>query len=243
MTLVTQAEFAKHHGVSRKTVTKWKDGDYLVLSSGKVELEKTDAILKEHGLGRFRDVTRSKSGNRETVAKPPEARPSPLPSSPPRTAKVARPSDGYANADPEEDHDLDVFVHDTDRLIEDILAGRNLKVPDAERVKENHLALKHILDMRERAGMLVEMDKAEALFFETTRKARDAWMDWPTTIGPLLAADLGLEADIVVEALTKYVQLHLEKLGDQRTEFGGETRPAGDVIAARLDAAAADQPA
>ena len=45
MTLVTQAEYAKHHSVSRKTVTKWKDGDYLVLSNGKVDLEKTDLTI------------------------------------------------------------------------------------------------------------------------------------------------------------------------------------------------------
>lgn len=212
MTLVTQAEYAKLHGVSRKTVTKWKDGDYLVLSEGKVDLEATDTLLKEHGLGRFREgVTPRKQGNNTPPGKPQA-------SSPPRAVKISRPSDGYDDPPPE----LDLFVHDTDDLIEDILAGRNLKASEAERIKENNLALKHILDMRERAGMLVETEKVEALFFETSRKARDAWMDWPTKVGPLIAADLALEADVVVEVLTKYVQSQLEKLGDPGAQLGGE---------------------
>jgi hypothetical protein len=213
LTLVTQAEYAKLHGVSRKTVTKWKDGDYLILSEGKVDLEATDALLKEHRLGRFREGVTSKQGNKSTPAKP-------RPASPPRPVRISRPSDGYA--DDGEPPELDLFVHDTDDLIEDILAGRNLKASEAERIKENNLALKHILDMRERAGMLVETEKVETLFFETSRKARDAWMDWPTKVGPLIAADLGLEADVVVEVLTKYVQSQLEKLGDPGAKPGGE---------------------
>lgn len=215
MTLVTQAELAKLHGVSRKTVTKWKDGDYLVLSEGKVELEATEARLKDHGLGRFREgVTRPPPGNRAgNSAK------SRQPATPPRKMTIERPSDGYEDDDAPE---LDLLISDTDAVIEDILAGRNLKKADAERIKENNLALKHILDMRERAGLLVEMDKVEDLFFETSRKARDAWMDWPTKVGPLIAADLGLEADVVVEVLTKYVQSHLEKLGHPGAELRRE---------------------
>src|SRR5690606_19969856 len=129
----------------------------------------------------------------------------------------------------------------TDELIEDILGGRYQKASYAERVKENHIALKHILDMRERAAMLVEMDKVEKLFFETSRRARDAWMDWPTKVGPLIAADIGIEADVVVEVLTKYVQSHLEKLGNPGAEFGGQAREAEPGLPAGLDAAAADQ--
>lgn len=217
MTLVTQAELAKLHGVSRKTVTKWKDGDYLVVSEGKVDLEATEAVLKEHKLGKFRTgeaaVTRPKRGNTRgnKLALPP---------SPPRPMRISRPSDGFGDdGEPEE---IDLFVHDTDALIEDILAGRNLKASEAERIKENNLALKHILDMRERAGMLVETEKVEARFFEISRRARDAWMDWPTRVGPLIAADLGLEADALVEVLTKYVQSQLEKLGDPGAEPRGE---------------------
>lgn len=237
MTLVTQAEYAKHHSVSRKTVTKWKDGDYLVLSNGKVDLEKTDAILREHGLGRFRGVTPAKEGNKPPpAAKAPAVKPV-QPATPPREQNIERPSDGA----PDDEEDLDLFIQNTDELIEDILGGRYRKANYAERVKENHIALKHILDMRERAGMLVELDKVEALFFETSRKARDKWMDWPTKIGPLMAADLGLEADVVVEVLTRYVQSHLEKLGNPSSELGGEARPAEPGISAGLDAAPADQ--
>ena len=66
------------------------------------------------------------------------------------------------------------------------------------------------------------MDRAAAILFEASRAARDAWMRFPTRIGPLLAADLNVDADRVVEALTIHVQDQLEELGEPDADFAGQ---------------------
>ncbi|MEB0154013.1 hypothetical protein QN371_13390, partial [Pseudomonas sp. CCC4.3] len=59
---------------------------------------------------------------------------------------------------------------------------------------------------------------AENILFEQARASRDAWLNWPTRIGPLVAADLGLEADRIVDTLTNYVHQHLQQLGQPENE-------------------------
>ena len=60
------------------------------------------------------------------------------------------------------------------------------------------------------------------MIFTVARGIRDAWMGWPGQIAPLLAADLGIESDRVLEALKPYVQQHLEQLGEPTYDFGVE---------------------
>jgi len=49
---VTQAEFARHRKVSRKTATVWKQKGLLVLTDeGRVDLGATDERLRAHGIG------------------------------------------------------------------------------------------------------------------------------------------------------------------------------------------------
>ena len=69
-------------------------------------------------------------------------------------------------------------------------------------------------------AMVIMMQKevAEKILFEQARASRDAWLNWPTRVGPLLAADLGLEADRVVGALTEYVHKHISQLGEPEIE-------------------------
>ena len=45
MTLVSQAEYARHRSVSRKTVTAWKKEGRLVWQDGKIDLEASDELL------------------------------------------------------------------------------------------------------------------------------------------------------------------------------------------------------
>jgi hypothetical protein len=42
---LTQADFARHRGVSRKTVTAWKHAGYLVWQDGKIDRDASDALL------------------------------------------------------------------------------------------------------------------------------------------------------------------------------------------------------
>ncbi|MBV6753014.1 hypothetical protein KV580_22075 [Pseudomonas chlororaphis] len=89
---------------------------------------------------------------------------------------------------------------------------------EALRRKENYLALLRQLEYEQKSGSLVDLEVAEKILFEQARASRDAWLNWPTRVGPLLAADLGLEAGRVVENLTGYVHQHLQQLGRPETE-------------------------
>ncbi len=112
---------------------------------------------------------------------------------------------------------------DTDEFVAGIRAGRIFKLTDSERVKEGALALKQVLAARQAAGDLIELSLAEEVFFETARAARDAWMNWPVRVGPLVAAELGLEADRVTAVLTEHVHSHLADLGEPEADFASRT--------------------
>lgn len=52
---VSQAEYARQHEVSRKTVTLWKAKGFVKLEGNKVDVIATDQILRNKGIGRYRD--------------------------------------------------------------------------------------------------------------------------------------------------------------------------------------------
>jgi hypothetical protein len=112
-----------------------------------------------------------------------------------------------------------LFAEEAEDFLNKVLNGEYADTGTAERIKENALAAKHLLAARKTAGNLVEIEHAETVLFETQRGQRDAWMNFPTRIGPLLAAELGLEADKVVEALTVHVHQQLDDLGDPEANF------------------------
>lgn len=87
--------------------------------------------------------------------------------------------------------------------------------------KENYLALLRQLEYEQKAGSLVELDVASAILFEEFRAQRDAWLNWPTRVGPILAAELGIEADRVTEALTAHVHSQIAQLGEPEANFTG----------------------
>jgi hypothetical protein len=91
---------------------------------------------------------------------------------------------------------------------------------EARRIKEVYLALLNRLEFEQKTGALVDLKTAETILFEEFRSQRDAWLNWPARIGPLLAADLHLEADRVVDALTAYVHKQIAQLGEPQAEFG-----------------------
>lgn len=193
MTLVAQAQYALLHAVSRKTVTKWKDKGYLVIEGGLVNVEATDAILKDRSLGRFKADPGNELGNDE----------------------VASGGNGPAES-------LDAQVATANDFISRVLSGAFATVREAERIKENALALKHVLESRQKAGVLIEVAVAERILFEVCRSARDSWINWPSRVGPLIAAEMGIDADKVTEVLAAYVQQHLDELGEPGAEFRSE---------------------
>lgn len=126
-------------------------------------------------------------------------------------------------------------------FIDRIMAGDFLDEAEAIRVKENALALKHLLDGRKKAGELIDAQAAEAVLFEEFRASRDAWLNFPSRVGPLIAAELGIEADRLVEALSTHVHQQLTDLGEPEADFGTTKEPAEDGGTAGMDAPAEDQ--
>jgi len=115
--------------------------------------------------------------------------------------------------------DLSAGSVQIDNFIADFLSGRMLSRADAERVKENGAAAKNLLAAMQEAGDVIDIGVAEAILFDQAREFRDAWMNWPARVGPMIAAELGIAPDPVVEALIKHVQQQLDDLGDPASAF------------------------
>ncbi|MGI4939736.1 MAG: hypothetical protein ACRYHQ_04075 [Janthinobacterium lividum] len=69
MTTMTQADFARSHGVSRSAVTQWKERGFIVLSGELIDVEASDTILKNRRQGRFN--TRKPTGQRRELNESP----------------------------------------------------------------------------------------------------------------------------------------------------------------------------
>ena len=115
--------------------------------------------------------------------------------------------------------DPEAITADADAFIREVLAGRYAITAQAERIKQNALALKHVLEVRKRAGLLLSRDAVEREAFDAARSWRDAWITWSSRIAPLLAADLGIEADNLAGLLAEHVHRHLVELGEPDLDF------------------------
>ncbi|MGN6589285.1 MAG: hypothetical protein ACTHKE_03235 [Sphingomicrobium sp.] len=192
---MNQSEFAALHGVSRKTVTKWKERGWLVFAGDDVDVEQSNKLLKRYRRDGVPTVTQSvtqkpKGNKRKTVTGP--------------AVEVTT--------------DVD---ESSSEAASRILSGNVelLDFDEARCFKENYLGLMAQLEYERKSGSLVELDTATAILFEEFRAQRDAWLNWPTRVGPILAADLGVEADRVVEALTAHVHKHIAQLGEPEANF------------------------
>lgn len=197
MGLVSVSAYAATHGATKQAAAKWKSRGALVMSGALVDVAASDAKMRAAGLGRFK------------------ARPTGAAKRQPKVTSVDAPVVDPVVVGAGEDVDDEAL----DRFAENLLQGRFASVVLASQVKENALALKHLVAARKGAGAVVETAVAEAVLFEVTRNARNAWLNWPSQIAPLLASDLGLEAEKVLEALTPYVHEHLEQLGEPHADF------------------------
>jgi len=90
---------------------------------------------------------------------------------------------------------------------------------DARRTKEFYAAQLNKLEFEQKAGSLIELEVATQVLFDEFRAQRDSWMNWPIRVGPLIAADLGMDAEKVIEVLTAHVHKHITDLGDVKGDF------------------------
>lgn len=196
--IMSQAEFARRRGVSKKTVTDWKGKGLLSMTAdGKVDVDASEWNLDQRpatyrGGTAHRPVrTAPKDEPDPREAKPERAKPTPHPATAPRLFEI------------DEGDPLDFDPDDP-----------NLDLQEAVRRKENFLGLQRKQDYEVKQGRLVNRDAAEKLFFDTARDQRDAWAAWPSRIAVTMADELGIDARTLTTVLTAHVQHHLEQLGE-----------------------------
>ncbi|ECZ8127634.1 hypothetical protein F8606_21745 [Salmonella enterica] len=183
---MNQAEFARRHGVSRKTVTQWKERGWLVMNGREIDVEASETMLEKY----------RKTVIREDVL-PEEERMSPTD------------DDAYQDDGGGEDMSPDKVA---ERIM--LATGATMSLDEARRVKENYLALLTKLEYQQKEGDLVDLTEAKEVLFTCARQSRDAWMNWPARVAPLMAADLDIPADRMTEVLTEHVHKHISLLGE-----------------------------
>lgn len=104
-------------------------------------------------------------------------------------------------------------IHDE---ISTLDAGMDLE--EAKRVKENYLAFLNKHDYEKKSGQVIDLQLAESFLFEEARRWRDTWLNFPAKAAPYIAADLGVEADVILELLTKHIHEQIEMLGESNSE-------------------------
>jgi hypothetical protein len=70
------------------------------------------------------------------------------------------------------------------------------------------------INLEKLKGTLIDRPTALRQAFGYTRKIRDAWGNWPSRIGPILAAQLNVDAHALTVELERHVREHLTELAD-----------------------------
>jgi hypothetical protein len=213
MALVNQAEFARLMDVSRKTVTTWKASNLLVLAGGLVDVEASKKVLKKYRRDGAPAVTsttvaaRKKSAPGNSAGNAKKAAPGNTPATQKTPRKRPPPKPDTLEFEAEQELSL---------------RGAKLTLNEARRLKENYLALLRELEYQEKTGSLVDLDLVKRVLFEEHRAQRDAWLNWPARVGPLIAAEFDLEADKLVGALNEHVHKHITQLGEPPLDLTAE---------------------
>ena len=216
MTLESQADFARRCGKSRKTVSGWKKAGRLVLQGDQVCVEESLALIERHRKGGIScvtsavtlGVTQVDSGNSQG-------------NKPDREATEQQASDAIED-------EIAVLPGETIDQAAERLTGvidvDGTSFDEARRIKEVYLALLNRLEYEKKSNALIEMDVARTVLFNEARRARDAWIAWPSNFGALIAADLGIDAaDRVTAVLVKYVHEQISRLGEPQGDEFQET--------------------
>ena len=84
----------------------------------------------------------------------------------------------------------------------------------ARTVNEVVKAQTNKLRLAQLKGELVDRAQAIAHVFRLARAEREAWINWPNRVTPILAAELGVDEHALFVALDAAVRAHLEELGE-----------------------------
>ena len=103
----------------------------------------------------------------------------------------------------------------------------------ARTMNEIYKAQDRQLIVARKKGQLVDRSKAETLVFRLARQERDAWVNWPTRVAAVVAADLAaalskegkkkvaVDTAIVQRILDSHVRANLDSLSDLRVDLAG----------------------
>lgn len=130
-----------------------------------------------------------------------------------RDGKDPRASNAKKKKTPAVVDDVGDELEDTARKII-LTEGADLTREEAARVRENYMALLAKLQYEKDSGQTIELVAAEEILFNAFRQQRDAWMNWPSRVAPLMAADLDVPADRMTEVLIEHVHKHISVLGE-----------------------------
>lgn len=155
-----QSEFAALHGVSRKTVTKWKERGWLVFAGDDVDVDASNANLKRYRRDGVPAVTQSAEGNTQGN-KPRRAA---------RKVTEVTIQEGESGAQA------------AVRLL--VASGADMDIEEAKRVKENYLALREQLEYDRDAGLVVEVADVAKAVGEEYAKVRTKLLSIPSEHAP-----------------------------------------------------------
>lgn len=210
---MNQAEFARLSGVSRKTVTMWKAQGFLVFNENGIDVEATQENLRKH-----RDTVTQEAKKKDFRGKTSDhARGNNNSAGAPRGNSAV----GVRNAADDvqrQGRGRRIVVNNEDRANPDDFGGtlpeELMTYNDARTLKENYLALMAKQEFEKKENNLVEMEVAKDVLFSVFRQQRDAWLNWPSRVAPLIAADFNVPADKMTEVLSEYVHQHITRLGN-----------------------------
>ncbi len=194
---LTQAEYSRHRGVSRKTVTQWKREGILVMKGNLVDRAASDQALQNNGRGSV--TKRPKSNNpgnnvgketgQETGNKPSTMKPVPT---------VAVNS-----------------VRETLRENGQAAGSGNMTFMQAKTADMVMRAQLRKIELEERKKSVINRARTLDLVEELSRRDRDSLQNWPARISARMAAELGIDAHRMHNTLEKYVREHLEECSNR----------------------------
>lgn len=187
---MNQAEFAALHGVSRKTVTKWKERGWLVFAGDQLDVEQSNANLKKYRRDGVEAVTQSTQGNS-------------LGNTSATTRKRVTPRDAEVTI-----REGETAATAAERVL--IATGAEMDFDEARRVKENYLALQAQLEYDRDAGLVVAVADVAKAVGDEYAKVRTRLLAIPAEQAPLLQR---LKTVVEVQdALNKIIVEALEEL-------------------------------
>ncbi|MBU8540826.1 hypothetical protein [Falsiroseomonas tokyonensis] len=203
--MLSVREFARRDGCSHTLVQKALKSGHLVAEHGRLSADLVGSPWRATARGRAVDNAAGEPSRAPAVARVAALRP----------PKLAAPADD----------DPDATIAELDNFVRQVLAGEFPTRAEAERVKESALAAIRVVEAKHKAGASVDLAVAERVFFNAAREIRDAWTSWVPRIAVEAAAELGVEPRALTGVLTKYVQQHLEELGEPEFDIKDAAEP------------------